>query len=487
MINQVKSVNLHQFREVIVKSDFIFLLAIILVAGCLGERSENFEGELTDIKAPDSSDTITDTGYRTPIETAICGLSKYEWIEPDKLGIVTRIEELPEYSLSKEAIKSLLKDYAGADFIEIKYDVRVLRFRYKTQNKGVETEATSTFGVPVPPEGEEIKSPAVLWLHGTTGFMDNCAPGRTEEGAYPMVLMATQGMIAVGPDYIGLSSFGEPSTVKHPYLGIEATAIASLDALKGGISLIKRLKLPVTFDNRVILWGGSQGGHAVFASELMAPYYAPQYNFIAAIALIPPTNLIDAAREALLRFGNDTVTLAAVMIELSRWYEIFNRMSYVIRNDEPSKPLDTLTNLMDTRCGTGDSQYKIDSPDDLYTEEFIENVTNNNWKDFEDIKCILRENSPDFTYIKRKSDTPFLFVLSENDELVNTPVERQSFTRLCNMGYKMKYLECAGASHTQGAAWSVKEQFEWLKDRLNNVGMTGVCQINEPVRCSGTK
>ncbi len=468
------------------KNIFVVIALYLFLLACK-EREENIN--LSDVEFfDDISDlSIYDTGFKTPIETAVCGLKRYDWLDPSTTGKVLKIEELPEYSLSREAIKSLLSQYQESKFIEIKYDVKVYRFRYTTQNKGEIVEATSMFGVPVTEDETPIDLSAVLWLHGTSGFMDDCAPGRTSDGAYSMVLMATQGFMAVGPDYLGLNSFGAASTVKHPYLGMEATAIASLDALKATQILIKRLKLPLNFNKNVILWGGSQGGHAVFSVDLFAPYYAPEFNYIAAVALIPPTNLVDAAVEAVKRMGDDTVTLAAVMIELSRWYEMFQKMYEIIRNDEPLKPLDTLTNIMDTRCGVGDQQFEIKAPEDLYLKEFIESITKKEWEGFEDIKCILKENSPDFTFIIRKSSTPFLYVLSEKDELVNTPVQRISFDRLCQKGYEMEYLECKDASHTQGAAWSVKEQFEWVRKRLKGEKLIESCKIKEPTLCSGTR
>ena len=41
------------------------------------------------------------------------------------------------------------------------------------------------------------------------------------------------------------------------------------------------------------------------------------------------------------------------------------------------------------------------------------------------------------------------FVLGENDTLVDTAIERTAYDTLCASGMPLRYLECAGASHTQ--------------------------------------
>ncbi len=80
-----------------------------------------------------------------------------------------------------------------------------------------------------------------------------------------------------------------------------------------------------------------------------------------------------------------------------------------------------------------------------------------------------------------------LVVLSEDDDLVYTPVVRDDFDRLCGLGYRLDYLECADAGHAEGAAWSLPEQVAWLDDRLAGVELDAatVCQRSAPVTCVG--
>lgn len=49
---------------------------------------------------------------------------------------------------------------------------------------------------------------------------------------------------------------------------------------------------------------------------------------------------------------------------------------------------------------------------------------------------------------------------------------------------RLEYIECQGASHTQGAIWSLPEQFSWVRDRLDGKPLTKVCQRGVATCCS---
>lgn len=435
--------------------------------------------------------------WSAPYDPVVCGMEPYSWLDPAGMGNVVFHEQDTLFSMSRNAIQALLNTTDYAEIIQVKYGVNVYQVRYETQDRGVRREATMVFGIPDPADtivegeddGSHLESPYVLWLHGTTGFMDDCAPSAGgSDAALPAVLMASQGYIGVAPDYLGLAGFGEPSGIFHPYLVGEATAIASWDAIRAAGKVIDVLALsaPVRPDDRVIIWGGSQGGHAAFFAERYAPHYAWRYDVTGTVALIPPTDLLRQTESALTTFGSATALLAATFVEMSRWYGHQDLLAEALTNDPPSSLADTLPTLMDSTCSISSEDLQVTQVSDIFRTELIQQATMGDWESFEIWRCMLAENTVATTSVPRSSDTPILMVLGELDELVDTEVERQSFDTLCDQGYRLEYIECIGASHTQAAAWTISEQFTWVSDRLAGRSLENPCQRPAAVCCSGT-
>ncbi len=427
--------------------------------------------------------------WTPPFEPMVCGMDEYTWINPRDMGTPIYIELDLILSLHRGGIESMLNntEYAGA--LDIKYGADIYWVRYETQDRGVKLEATTVLGVPHLEEGgsDSLDAPLVLWLHGTTGFMDDCAPSVERlEGAAPALLLASQGYLVTAPDYIGMNGFGEPSEMFHPYLVGEPTAIASWDSVRAAEKTLEAESSSVSLDGRVIIWGASQGGHGAFFSELYAPYYAPEYEVAATVALIAPTNLIRQTESALMTFSSSTQLTAAALVQMARWHGMGERLDEFLTNHHPTYIAEQLVHLMDSTCDIRLDEYEIQEVTDIFKEDFVDGVLENDWHGYEEWKCLMGENSVAYTSVPRISDTPFLFVLSENDRLVDTPMEREEFSRLCDMGYRMEYIECAQASHSNGAIWSLPEQLEWVKLRLSSTELSRPCILEEPLCCSGS-
>ncbi|GAB4293730.1 MAG: hypothetical protein Kow0090_08170 [Myxococcota bacterium] len=460
-----------------------------------GDEGENVEREGEEGENADDDDNDNDNNnddgeisWRMPLDSPVCGMSSYEWLNPFQMGEIVEVKKLPLYSMSKEAIYDLLVENGYETKLEIKYGAETYLVRYETQDRGRKIEATAVVGYPRISRQEELAAPAVLWLHGTAGFMDDCAPSKQgAEGALPVVMMASQGYVAVAPDYIGMNGMGEPSEMFHPYLVGEATAIASWDSVRALQKFLDNIAMTAVYmDGRVIPWGGSQGGHAALFSALYAPYYAPEYEIPAAVALVPPTDLVRQSEEAVKAFGPATVTLGGALTAMSRWYGYFEELSAAIRNEEPYYIAELLPELMDTTCEVDQEAYEIDEVRDIYTDEFIKRLSSGVWADYDPWYCMMAENSLPFTSVERINTVPTLFQVSEFDELVNPAVEREAFVALCEMGFLFEYIECKDAGHTAGAIWSLEEQFKWVADRLAGVSLSNPCVRGEAVCCSGT-
>jgi len=417
---------------------------------------------------------------------AVCDMTPHQWLPASQVGAVVNYERQGLYSLNKDAIESILDstEYSGA--VEVQYGVEVYQYRYVTQDRGQTTEATGVFAFPQIEAGKTRNADTVLWLHGTTGFMDDCSPSNPDQGdGYTAgMLLASQGYVVVAPDYIGLNGDDIPSELFHSYLVGEPTAIASWDAMRAADKALPEVTDTVTTSGKVVIWGGSQGGHATLFTELYWPHYAPEYDVVAAVPLIPPSNLVGQAEAAMSSFSGATVLLTAAFISHSRWYGFEEQLADILTDTEPNKLASTLPGLMDTTCDVDDDLFEVDSVDDVYLPDFTDAMLNRDWEGFEQWKCTMAENSLHTTSVPRISDTPMLYVLSQEDELVELTVEQPAFDRLCDMGYNMNYIECLGAGHSQGALWSLPEQFAWVADRLAGKPLENACERGPAQCCS---
>ena len=422
-----------------------------------------------------------------PFDPAVCKIKPYKWLDPATMGKVLSREKQLLYSLPKAALETMLKVSDYKDAVTIKYGALVYFFRYETQDRGKRMEATAAVAFPNLPAGQKLTAPQVLWLHGTSGFSDKCAPTKKgADAALPVALMASQGYIGVAPDYVGMNGFGAASTMPHPYLVAEPTAMASLDALRAALTMTSEVAPSVTPSNKVVVWGGSQGGHATLVTLRYAPYYAPQYKILAGVALIPPVNLQGQLEEGLKSLAPTTIGAAAMLTAMARWYGNDALIKDALTDSAPYNWATKLPTLMDTECSLDEKKYNLTKVTDVFNTTFVDGVQNKQWKGLETLKCMVNENSLTTTSVKRKDDTPVLFVVSEKDTLVKPNVQQVSFDALCKESYKMDYIECSDASHTDGAIWSLPEQFAWVADRFAEKAVAGTCKRTAAACCKGS-
>jgi pimeloyl-ACP methyl ester carboxylesterase len=132
---------------------------------------------------------------------------------------------------------------------------------------------------PAPPAGRVV----VGWGHPTTGAVAGCAPSNgidpflVIEGL-PQLLAA--GYVVVAPDYPGLG-VAAPSS----YLIGTSEARSLLDAVR-----VAR-QLPTGATTTTVLWGHSQGGHAVLFAAEQAGQYASELAVRAAAVAAPAADL----------------------------------------------------------------------------------------------------------------------------------------------------------------------------------------------------
>jgi len=447
-------------------SGFLFSLTLAL-AGCAAPADD----------AESTSSATSDLDVRD-----VCGATPYRWLRSPSLGDVLERQELEEHGWLELKAKLLVADIAGAGMKTrrtAKYSTKSELVRYETQDRGKRVDATML--VSYPSEHKSRTYPILLVLHGTAGFNDSCAPSKKADPIFGAML-ASLGYIVVAPDYIGLKSLGAPTGFLHPYLVAEPTAIASLDAVRSAKKLFEGSSSVKA--GPVVVVGGSQGGHAAAFVNRYAPHYAPELDIRGSVWDVPPTNLVGQSVSAVSEMKNATKNLAALSTTFESWYGASpNGVAAVFR-----PPFDTQFPALLATPGTCKSGGFPDGTTitDLFTPRVIDAARNGFTSD-DALSCYLRENSLQTTSVPKRDAIPSLFLLAENDELVDNAVERASFDTLCQQGHRLQYLECQGASHTKPLSFAFDQWLDFLEDRLANKPMGNVCERKPAERCTSMR
>ena len=337
------------------------------------------------------------------------------------------------------------------------------------------------------PEGwERGDIDMLLLLHGTSGFTDGCGTS-TEDGWVALSgLIASLGYVVVAPDYIGLKTRGlEPTGFTHPYLGGEATAIASIDALRATLSLRPEVRGNTCPTNRVVALGGSQGGHAALWVERLLPYYGREFDLLGTVATVPPAAIYEQAQRALTEYVDATANTVGMIAALSEWYGVRDRLDEVLVS-----PLDVeIPAAIDSSCSFDEDLVVPETLEGIFTESLLTAASSGELSALEPWGCMLTESDLFRTSVNPvPTDVPVLFVTGTDDQLVHTPIERESYDRFCNvLDVPAQYLECEGAGHTEGTTWSLPEILDWVIARFDGDPLGETCAAPTTVRCRGTQ
>lgn len=166
----------------------------------------------------------------------------------------------------------------SAERTEAPEGVRAWTVEYASQTiHGTPTTVTGWVAIP------EVQDtmPILAWAHPTAGLADACAPsqlgGRTPFDFAPEL---EAGWAVVATDYEGLGGPG-----LHPYLVGESEARSIFDIARAARELDGRV------GTDLMLWGFSQGGHAVLSAAALAPELAPDLDVVGTAAVAPAVDL----------------------------------------------------------------------------------------------------------------------------------------------------------------------------------------------------
>lgn len=430
-----------------------------------------------DTSTDDSGDTSADAAFVPDLPTAQCGMPGYSWQSTAEMGALVAFDDQEGLTFSADSLNTIIQSVDSAGVVgEVENGVETYFVRYQTQDRGDVVEATGMVVVP----DVEGDAPVLLWLHPTMGFSDSCSPTATglEGAAFPM-LFAAMGFIVVAPDYLGMSGYAGASGQTHPYIIGEPTAIASLDALRAFDRLAEQVSLPVTpRRDQLVLWGASQGGFAALWADRYLPHYVKNYEPIAVIAAIPPTDMLALGKLGVQSPGPTTLALAAAQVTMNDWYQTDRPLDEVFVDGMG----DVLTGLIAEECSDFAPVDEVSTVEELFTADYIAGIAAGSMEPW---TCFLEESTLRESPVPHETDTPVLMVLAEEDDLAIAAPARDDITALCDQGYTIEHIECAGLGHVDGAVKTLQRQLAWAQARIagEDWDPSRVCVIHEPEDC----
>jgi hypothetical protein len=475
---------------------FLSFIIVLNFLYCGGDTGQSTDSDSTETEISDQEELADEEEALPQLPIALCDMAPYQLLPREQVGQLVSWEFLL-LDFTPRALDRILEQAGYTALSPVPFGAKVFRYRYTTQDRGELVEATATIAVPANAELPSEKLSFVLSLHGTSGFSPPCAPSGREDGPAQAAMMAALGFIGVAPDYIGLTSYGEPSG-KHGYLVGEQAAIGSWDALRAAEQLLAEEDFQLEFDDpirwqqKVLIWGFSQGGHAAFFSELLGAYYAPEYEVPGVASIVPPTSLFSVAQSGMETFSGPTAFAVPMFVTMRHWYGSPENMRSILVNEEPLKIADNAEDWVYTldECNAGEhlDSDDINQVEHIYTQETIDAVLAEQWHEIAPWNCYIREAGLTTSSVPPLRFTPTLIVWSELDDLAIPAKMRGDVGILCDQGYQIEHMECMGAGHAEGAVWALPEQLQWLRDRLDGKALneTRLCTLHEPVCCSGT-
>lgn len=170
---------------------------------------------------------------------------------------------------------------AGAPpgLIQIEYEVDYYQVIYLTPYRHPDSLVQASAGLAIP-RNTDCAVPIASYAHGTTAKQlkgaSTQAGGQWEIGT----LFAATGYAVAMPDYLGLG-ISDPKVLIHPYQHAFSQGHTSLNMIRATEEILNEIN--VGFNEQLFLYGYSQGGFAVAATQrLIEEEYSNEYTVTAA-------------------------------------------------------------------------------------------------------------------------------------------------------------------------------------------------------------
>jgi acetyl esterase/lipase len=324
---------------------------------------------------------------------------------------------------------------------------KAYRVRYRSVSPaGAPIDVTGLAYLPVgqaPPGGW----PVLSYAHGTVGLADRCAPSK-EINEFENTIASTFnafGLAVVASDFEGLGTPG-----RHPYLVGVSEGRGVLDIVRAARA-IPSANLSSTF----VVWGHSQGGHAVLFAGELASTWAPELKLAGVVAGAPPSQLTDVAAS----------------IENSPYRGYFFMVAAGLSTADPSLDLNQVLTpkalailpVVDTGCNA--EVFKAFSADPFDSLVKRDGLTREPWH------SALLANEPGQT----KTPAPILIIHGDKDEQIPVATSATLKARLCALGDSVERRVYPGRDHGGAAVASLFDVGVWLRLRARGVPTPNKC------------
>ncbi|MCB9666440.1 MAG: hypothetical protein H6732_20185 [Alphaproteobacteria bacterium] len=447
--------------------------------------------------APDAGDTAPEVDTSTPVVDAPppepplggCGMAPYT-LPTEGVGVPLSYERNDALTVSR-GLLGLAAQVAGVPGLaQPPYDVEAWNVRMTTRDRGQPVEATGMIVMPVGSDPPDAGWPVALLVHSFAGLAGPCSPSQGSlEEAVEALLIASRGFVVLAPDLIGLDGSTTPWPPHAPQVG-EQVAIGAWDFHAAARELLagdlrQQASLEGPLDDRLVLWGASQGGHGVLFTELYGPYLAPDVEVVAVASGTPPLDLRAIVGQATATWGDASGLAALTLLGMKRWYGVGDLAT--VFGDEPPT---SLASTAETALGmdTPDCALPFDEPPrdvaTWFTPGLRDADQTGQWQAVAPFDCFLASNSLPGTPVARLRRTPILTVWGERDEVVDPTLQTGAFDALCEDGWDLRWLGCAEADHAEANLWAIPTTTRFLKDRLAGVAEEGAaCVRPDWARC----
>lgn len=419
-----------------------------------------------------------------PASPAICGQPAYTWQPTANVGAVLQVSS-NLLDVSKIIISGVeVAAYLGSQLNVHRspaYSVHTATIRYQTQDRGKLVDATAMVTWPT---ASGKKFPVILFLHPTLGYTDGCAPSAKKgDITAPMTIFsliaASAGYVAVFPDYLNMKSLGKASTHVLPYLLLEPTALASLDAVRAAQTYLTQNE-SVSATNDVYVWGHSQGAQAVQYTMAMQPFYAPEYTFKAAASISPPTDLAASAQANFVGPAPNYNLGDGVAYAWSDYYDAA-QLTNALRSPWDTMALGQLQNYCNSNYT--DPIKNVTDPNTVFTSTFMDIFTRGG--KFDPWSCWLYYNSPSTMTLPMPKNVPMLYVTGDKDTTVIPAANDPVVAKWCAQGVPIQYMQCAGADHVATITNSIDDVLNFFDARQAGQPLpTDLCTPKPAAKCA---
>lgn len=196
---------------------------------------------------------------------------------PRERGALIGVQSL--HRVDRKAIDGDNEDVALSGKAEC--DVRIVQLTYASI--GVREEPATLSAALYVPENCRGPFPILAQAHGTQTSRRKLTTDLDVAGG-SVTFFAAHGYLVVATDYLGLGKSDYPY---HPYLHADSEASAVIDSIRAARQAARKLDVPIS--DQVMLFGYSQGGHAVMAAQReIEKKHGSEFNLVASAPMSGP-------------------------------------------------------------------------------------------------------------------------------------------------------------------------------------------------------